>query len=123
MLKTRKIIRSNTADTFGQYQGIYGQGASNFIYGGEALAQILTHQILTVKGELKTRTDYGCDWFSIDYGSDKKIILDTQIKDILINNVYVDSIVSFDSEYNNQNGTYTANIKVLTTEGLLELNI
>lgn len=123
MLKTRKIVKFDVYNnsSYGGYQGIYGQGASNFIYGADALAQILTHQILTIRGELKDRTDYGIDWFKKDIGSNTKILLDTQIKNLLINNFYVNNILLFESSY--KDDQYSLNIKLATTEGLLQITI
>lgn len=119
MLKTRKIIKN--AD--GTYSGVFGQGSANFIYGADALAQILTHQILTLRGELKTRTDFGVEWFKNNNASEQKVLLDTQIKNILNDNIYVSNILSFISNYNLQTNTYNATIKVETTDGMLELQI
>lgn len=119
MLKCRKIILNND----GTYEAIFGQGRLNFLYDAEALAQILTHQILTKKGELKTKINYGVDWFSNIDPINLKTIYDTQIKNILTSNIYVTAILSFNSEYNLQTNTYNAKIKVSTTEGMLQLNI
>lgn len=119
MLKVRKIIKN----TDGAYEGVFGRGTANFIYGGEALAQILTHQILTLRGELKNQTDFGVSWFSNENANQQKVLLDTQIKNILNNNIHVSNILSFSSNYNLQTNTYNATIKVETTDGMLELSI
>lgn len=120
MLKTRKII----LDDNGDYIGVYGQGEANFITDAEALAQILTHKLLTIKGELPTRASYGVSWFDNTYtGNEKKLLYDTQIRDILTTDNYVDRIESFESNYTPSTGVYTATISVLTTEGLLQINI
>ena len=119
MLKVRKIIKN----TDGTYNGVYGQGEANFVYGADALAQILTHQILTLRGELKTRTDFGVEWFKNNNASEQKVLLDTQIKNILNDNIYISNILSFISNYNLQTNTYNATIKVETTDGMLELQI
>lgn len=119
MLKTRKIIKTSS----GNYSGVFGQGNANFVYGVDALAQILTHQILTIRGELKTRTDFGVDWFNRTDTQNEKIILDTQIKNIIHNNPYVKTILSFNSFLNTNTNTYNLNFKASTTEGLLEVNI
>lgn len=125
MLKTRKINRIIEADTshYGNYQGIYGQGDSNFIYGADALAQILTHQILSIRGEITNKTDFGVDWFSRNAGDNQKVVLDTQIREILLKNPYVRSILTFVSNYNANSNSYTLNFTIDTTEGLLQINI
>lgn len=120
MLKTRKIILNANSE----YVGIYGQGNANWVYGAEALAQILTHKLLTVLGELPTRALFGVSWFDNKYpANEKKVLYDTQIRAILSTDNYVERIISFNSVYSTENGTYSASIEVLTTEGLLQLNI
>lgn len=125
MLKTRKInkIPSSSSQQYGYYEGIYGQGDSNFIYGADALAQILTHQILTIKGEIDINADYGVNWFTKNAGSSQKVLLDSQIKEILLNNVYVNSIVEFNSSYTADTNTYNVSFTVNTTEGLLSISL
>lgn len=125
MLRTRKIVKITNPDAtnLGQYEGIYGQGKSNFIYGADALAQILTHQILTIRGELSNRIDFGVDWFKKGQASQIKSMYDAQIKQILIDNIYVNSILTFTSEFTNTTNTYTASFSVDTTEGILQLSI
>lgn len=119
MLKARKIIKNSD----GTYSGVFGQGSANFVYGAEALAQILTHQILTLRGELKNQTSFGVNWFNNQNATQQKVLLDTQIKNMLNDNIYVSNILSFNSNYNLQNNTYNATIKVETTDGMLELSI
>lgn len=119
MLQTRKIEKN----TDGSYCGVFGQGNANFITGGDALAQILTHQILTVKKELKTNVDFGVSWFDKTHGLNGKTIIDTQIKNIIISNPYVKRIMSFQSTFNNATQTYNLITKILTTEGLLLLTL
>lgn len=61
MLKTRKIIKSTDDNNYGNYQGVYGQGSGNFIYGADALAQILTHKqslTLFIKKQKKKEQGY-----------------------------------------------------------------
>lgn len=123
MLKTRAIAKDKNVTSYGQYKGIYGQGDSNFIYGADALAQILTHQLLSVRGEITNRVNFGVDWFVSYNPLVKKIILDTQIKEILRNNYYVNNILSFKSTYNSENNTYVVQTKLDTTEGLLLITI
>lgn len=118
MLKTRKIVKAQDNGEYGGYVGAYGQGQGNFIYGADALAQILTHQILSVRGEIRSRTDFGVDWFK--KGATKNLF-DTEIRQILTNNRYVKSILSFNSKLVNNN--YTLTFRVDTTEGLLQISI
>ena len=119
MLQVRKISKTDN----GEYFGVFGQGNANFISGGEALAQILTHQLLTVKGELLQSVDYGVSWFEHDNPNTEQFLKDTQIKRIITQNPYVQKIMSFNSELNRENNTYNVEVKVLTTEGLLTLNL
>lgn len=125
MLRTRKIVKINDASSnqFGQYKGVYGQGESNFVYGEEALAQILTHQILTIRGEFSNRTNFGVNWFSNLSAKDQKTIYDSQIKQILVENPYVEALISFSSTYEPTTNNYSANFTLQTTEGRLQLYI
>ena len=118
MLKTRKILKDNS-----NYTGIFGQGNANFISGAEALAQILTHQILTIRGELKTRVNFGVDWFTHKAVGNEKLQIDNQIRNVIINNPYVKSILAFESTFNPQTNMYNLSFKADTTEGLLSVNI
>lgn len=120
MLAVRKIEKSAQN---GNYFGIFGQGNANIITGGDALAQILTHQILTVRGELKTRTDYGVDWFNQKDPNNVKTIFDAQIRNIIISNPYVVQIISFNSTYDPNLSLYTLRTELVTTEGRLELSL
>lgn len=125
MLRTRKIVKitDTTASNFGQYVGIYGQGSSEFIYGADALAQILTHQILTIRGEFTNQVNFGVDWFTKATPTRLKSIYDSQIKQLLMDNPYVNTIMSFDSNYVSATNTYTVELSVDTTEGLLQISI
>lgn len=119
MLQTRKIYKNAN----NEYIGVFGQGEANLISGADALAQILTHQLLVVKGELKTDELYGVSWFSNENPDTYKILLDTQIKRTVTNNPYVRRIMSYNSKLDYNKNTMNVTIKVDTTEGLLEINI
>lgn len=119
MLRTRNII--NTDD--GSYVGIFGQGNANWISGGEALAQIITHQLLTVKGELPTNENYGISWFDHSNPQTEKVLKDTQIKKIINDNPYVYRILEYRSVLNLEKNTMNVYVKIETTEGLLEINV
>lgn len=123
MLKTRAItkITNTNATNYGQFQGVLGQGKSNFIYGADALAQILTHQLLSIRGEITNKINFGVNWFADNTPTTTKNMFDIQIQTILNENIYVKSIMSFKSEYSSQTNTYSAKIKVDTTEGLLNI--
>lgn len=123
MLKTRAIVKDRSISSYGQYKGIYGQGDRDFIYGADALSQILTHQILSIRGEITNRVNFGVDWFINYTPTTKKFVLDTQIKEIIRNNYYVNNILSFKSTYDVKNNIYTVQTKLDTTEGLLMITI
>ena len=119
MLQTRKIVKN--AD--GSYSAVFGQGNANMISGADALAQILTHQLLSIKGEIQTDTSYGVSWLTTDNPSTDIQIKNSQIKNIIINNPYVIRIMEYSSNFNSQNDTFNVYVKVLTSEGMLELNL
>lgn len=119
MLQVRKISKNDN----GEYVGVFGQGNANLISGGDALAQILTHQLLTVKGELLQNVNYGVSWFEHDNPNTEQLLKDTQIKRIIMQNPYVERIMSFNSYLDRENNIYNVEVKVQTTEGLLTLNL
>lgn len=119
MVKTRKISQNED----GSYSGVFGQGNANWLYGGDALAQIIKHQLLTVKGELPTDESYGVSWFDHTNPNTEKILKDTQIKRIINSNPYVYRIVEYNSVIDYEHNTMNVRVKVETTEGLLEINV
>lgn len=116
MLKTRKYILTEN----GAYQGVYGRGDGNWVYGGEALAVILTHKLLSVRGEILNHADFGITWFK---QSDYKQTFDTQIRQMVLADERVISILDFNSNLDLQNREYRAKLLANTTEGLLQLAI
>lgn len=119
MLQVRKITKTEN----GEYVGVFGQGNANIISGADALAQILTHQLLTVKGELLQNVNYGVSWFEHDDPNTEQFLRDSQIKRIIMQNPYVERIMSFSSNLDRQNNIYNVEVKVQTSEGLLTLNL
>lgn len=119
MLQTRKIVKNED----GSYSAVFGQGNANLINGANALAQILTHQLLTIKGELPTETNYGVSWLAHDNPNSDIQIKNSQIKNIIINNPYVIRIMEYTSNFNNQTNNFNVYVKVLTSDGILELNL
>ena len=119
MVRTRKITKN--AD--GSYSGVYGQGNANWVTGGDALAQIITHQLLTIKGELPTNENYGVSWFDHSNPQTDKVLKDTQIKRIINDNPYVYRILEYRSVVDLERNTMEVYVKIETTEGLLEINV
>ena len=119
MVKTRKITKTED----GAYVGIFGQGNANWLTGGDALAQIITHQLLTIKGELPTDEDYGVSWFDHSNPQTEKILKDAQIKKVINDNPYVYRILQYNSVIDLEKNTMNVTVKIETTEGLLEINV
>ena len=119
MLRTRKIEKGSN----GEYVGVFGQGNADWISGADALAQIITHQLLTIKGELPTNISYGVSWFEHKNPNTEKILKDTQIKKILNDNPYVNRITNYKSSIDHEKNSMSVSFKVETTEGLLEINL
>lgn len=120
MIKTRKIVKDSET---GNYVGMFGRGNANWIYGLDAFAQIITHQIMTIKGELKTKTDYGVSWFEKENQGRTKTLFDTQIKRIIVENSFVLQVNKFESNIDIDKNSYSLYTEITTTDGTIEVII
>lgn len=114
-------MRYRMLDINDDYQ--FGKGQQNFTYGVYAVAQAIKTRLKLLKNEWWENTQDGLPLFQNILGknatTEHLVIVDSLIKDRIINTKDVLSIENFKSEYANRN--YMFSCKVNTKYGVITL--